>query len=681
MKVIIKYFKRFAIPLLLLSLLMVFLYLLNFLAINCTIQFKNLEISSILPDGILSGKHPVTLPLSELSTITTGYIYTGNFDYHPLSITKLRIIPDDDFQYIKINGNEISLAGISPGRLKDWNSGFVLDIGGAVKNGNNTIEMKIGDHGGRYGLNILNAEFLLIPLMLSILIIIYLTACALSGYILRKLRFDWITIAIFSAGIIVHLVFLTNTKFDQYSYDLFEGGTGHINYIEYVATNYALPRPDIGWAYYHPPLYYISAAIVYKIAEFTGIRNVYKALQSFSMLYYFGFLIFGLLFLRRVVPKKPLFYLSAAMLLFWPSGFIHAIRIGNDTAFYLFFMAGLYFSNEWYLSGRIDKLYWATIIATLCFITKTNGIVLFGIISLVLLAGLFKEDDKLKYLKKTVWIFLIFLAGFSIGRFDNYYYALKDKNKDWIFAGLINTTSNVDGRLYVENKPLNYLYFDIPVFLNEPYISTRDDKTGRQYFWNFLIKSGFFGEFTFPLNYHRNIAFYMSLTFLFLILNFITGSTIWAFLKLRKSEPVRINYRYPLISSFVFRSKAGNFRKSRNNLEFISTSLPRRRLNITGEMSVYFTGYDKKRLIPFGIVILNLFIFIILLILNRIKSPLSCLADFRYVYPVIISFIVMNSFTMEYFYEKKMRLIAAAGFILSLIFIILSGMFFVYGTY
>jgi len=45
----------------------------------------------------------------------------------------------------------------------------------------------------------------------------------------------------------------------------------------------------------------------------------------------------------------------------------------------------------------------------------------------------------------------------------------------------------------VDNKPKNYLYFELKSFVQEPYAIAERDTSGRHYFWNHLIKSSLFG--------------------------------------------------------------------------------------------------------------------------------------------------------------------------------------------
>jgi hypothetical protein len=60
---------------------------------------------------------------------------------------------------------------------------------------------------------------------------------------------------------------------------------------------------------------------------------------------------------------------------------------------------------------------------------------------------------------------------------------------------MVGNIGSLNSGMKVNNAMGNYLYFDLQDYLLEPYTSTWDDKGGRQYFWNFALKSSLFGEF------------------------------------------------------------------------------------------------------------------------------------------------------------------------------------------
>ncbi len=327
--------------------LLLVIYAMDYYSYNYSLKFKNFTVKS--DDGYTKNNNsrPIEIPFSQDSTDIKSYLYTGIVEYHYPDPTTVRIIPDDHLIYIMINGKNVFLGNIGSEKLTDWKKGFNIDFGPYITNGDNSIELKILDEGGgSYGLNIRNANIYHNNLLLILSGFFILFFFILFYHLLRKMKLDRITISIFLCGLLVCLVYIGNTEITENSYDVIEGGTGHLNYIEYIVNKHLLPRPDRGWTYYHPPLYYLSAALVYETARLSGIHNIYKILQGLSLVFFAFFWLFGILILKRTVPHKYLYYLSILILVFWPSGFIHSIRVGNDVMLYSLFTAGLYFSYE-----------------------------------------------------------------------------------------------------------------------------------------------------------------------------------------------------------------------------------------------------------------------------------------------------------------------------------------------
>lgn len=645
------------------------LKILDTIAYNYALRFNNIQLFSITPDLAVTNTRPVMLPHSELSTPIQDYIYTMETEYRLFYPTTIHIIPDDKLVSLKVNGLEVSLRDINPAKLADWQNGFQINIGNYLKEGVNKIEAYIKDEGGgRFGFSAVNTNpsqnlIYLIFLYLSITLLLLLLYFAL-----KALKFERIPMAILLSAFFVLLLNLSRTDYNTYSYDLLEGGTGHLNYIEYVVNNNALPRPDSGWVYYHPGLYYITAAVFYRAEQFLGIMNIYKGLQSLSLMFFMVFLVFAALILRKMVKDKIFFAVALAVLAFWPSGFIHSIRIGNDVLFYTFFAAALYFINDWYKSRSMKDLYLATLFASLDFMTKTNGAIIVAIVLLLLLFEFLKQKDKLAYIRKMVWVLVIFAASFGISRFNHYYYAIKEQRSDWYLAGLVNITATTSGGLYVGNQPINYIYFDLPTMMTEPYVSTWVDKGGRQYFWNFLLKSSMFGEFSYEGTLRALLSILLNNLFLLMCAYFVAAVFFWGFTKRDRHLPVRESGNRPM-----FYSAYG--RRFRNTLFMKTARRTTSPLLIKVELTRrhYFSRYKNR---VFEVLLLAVLLSVLMMIAYRINKPLSALADFRYVYPLLISFLVLFCFALEVFRDKSLKKLVNAGLIIGSAFAVIAGLFF-----
>jgi hypothetical protein len=427
-------------------------------------------------------------------------------------------------------------------------------------------------------------------------------------YFLLYLKFDKIIIIILMFGLLVRMVYLFNTGFRERTFDV----EGHVEYIQYVGDNYTLPEPSMGWETFQPPLYYITGAIIYKLSELSGLYYP-RGLQVLSLVYYMTFLFFGIFIFQRIFnsgQNRDLFYLSSALLVFWPGGILHSIRIGNDVMSYMFYSMGLYFTIKWYDTDGDKTLYIASVFTALGIMTKSNSLCLVPVIGLLLLYRFFRKKKSF-YLRKGLIVLAILLIAFSVNfirTFNDAKNYAKSHPMSWIVLNVRDNPQNTK----VGNSANNYIYFDIKTFMNEPFTCNWQDWGGRQYYWNYLLKTSLFGDFKFLEPIHNILGVVISFLLLIMICFFITGLCL--------------------------------FQKAQVNM--------------------------------FGILLLNMFFLLTASMIYRIKCSLASVGEFRFILPVLISFIPIYSYTMTILKEKKLFFLAYIGYISSWLFIILSFIFY-----
>ncbi len=374
-------------------------------------------------------------------------------------------------------------------------------------------------------------SFLLKMLLLEVGTLLYF-------FLKNQLRLPRSCVIVILLGLLLHILYLSYTPYTVRTYDVTEYG-GHFDYIKYVATNWRLPAPNSGWETHHPPLYYISAAIIYKIANILSIDSLI-ALQLLSLVYFTVFLIVGILILRMLCQKKWVLFMCTALLVSWPSGVIHAIRINNDIPYYMLSTIGVYFLLRW-LAGKESKhFYLATLFVALTITTKLDGLILVGLVCLCRSAAVCRkirtivsnaqQNDcferpftvsllfhkylvKAEYISKYTFFIIIIILACYISLFRSISVTLQDHH----YNLLISNVSQVNPALTVGNSLCNYICFDMNIYVNQPFTDTWDDKGGRQYFFNFFLKSMLFGEYSFSFPYAQFLAEVLSLLLLLMI--------------------------------------------------------------------------------------------------------------------------------------------------------------------
>jgi hypothetical protein len=563
----------------------------------------------------------------------TEYTISGTIFYQRILCPEMvHIIPDDVLLSIRVNQRDVPLDDVDPGALSDFNQGFHFNLSRYLQNGPNHIEIRIKNTGGPSGLIFRNSARdirALIAgwlLMIAVLAILYLIlACFISNKAV---------IFILLGGFLIRLLYFWVTPYGLRTHDV----EGHIPYIEYVLKNWSIPPRNSGWETYQPPLYYFFAALVYKAANLAGVtstHSLYRLLQFVSLLLSMGFLGSSLLIFENIGAHLPVFHkpgngsdpipetpgakskkgrfigVMLGLVAFWPSNIMHSVRIGNDGMFYFFYALGLLFLIKWYYDNTDRSLYTGFVCAALCFITKANALILYGVIAIIYLLKFITDKDRdiRQYLIRAVVLLILFAAGFGI----TFGAAVAEKMKGSTEHFMVPNMGNLGGQ-EVGNQLKNYVWFDLPEFITEPYTDPWGDRGGRQYFWNYLFKTGLVGEFQFDTPFHRTVTILLSSLFLGLLGYVITG-LIWLILKKEWQEH--------------------------------------------------------------GILLLNLILLIGAAILFRISIPASCSNDFRYILPVLISFGFFYGYTLAICRRKGWTLLEMAGYIWAVLFMAASSIFMV----
>lgn len=496
---------------------------------------------------------------------------------------QFRIIPDDELLTLTLNGQAFPLDNISLAQRRDYSSGFVLTIDNLKPNQVNTLSFLLTNASYPAGFDFKVAQ----PYDYLQLFIIFMVLMLYAFYISRYLKIALLQKLLLAIAIIVSVMYLSKTDAVTRTFDVSEGG-GHKDYIEYIIRNHSLPNPGEGWEYHQPPLYYLMAACV-KSVGIVNVASGYQWAQLLAMFFWVVFLVSALACLQIAFRKQwlPLALGSMAMCL-WPAGIIHSVRIGNDVPLYACYGLAFFYTLTWWKSRRFSALFWASLWMAIGVITKSNALAMAATLGILFVVRFFLNLRKPMFLKLQRNIVLLefsviaglLLIACAINFGDNIYYYLNGSASDWLLS---NVGQTVNPLLSVDNTIKNYVVFDLPTFLQNPFMSTSDDTYGRQYFWNFLWRSALSSEFSFD---GQLMAIWGQVNGVLLLVMLV--GTLLYFLQ-----------QHPYRSWQTFK----------------------------------FTVFKN---LPW---LLSLIFLLILLLAYRIKAPFACNTDFRYIYPALESII------------------------------------------
>jgi len=457
------------------------LYLLPLLAVLYLIVIPaHMEISDIkiTRNGITENiKLPYSIDMADNAVFFISY----DLSIKDKKTAKFNVIPDDCIQEILINKEKFPLDSIKG--LCDYHKGVYFDFSEYVQEGLNHFEFRMTNTGGPGGLQIevpyngLKGT----SLLHFIFILFFLFSTIL---ILRKLKFKFRVILIILLGIAVRLVVYTYTGPMQNPYDV----GAHLQYIQIIAEEKRIPKSDEGWSTFHPPLYYVASAIIKNVADRYDPNFTNRILQQESLLISFASVVLAVALIISLFGNCWVAYLASLVSVLWPGFVFAAPRIGNDGLFYFGALFCMLFAHRyWRLHKNWDMLL-ASIGASIALAGKSNGFVVLGVWIIVYILNVlrFLKIGSLKTLFASVLIVVLF-AGFS-----NYRAIVN------VFEGkkfeLVGNSSGLNGNLRVNNEAGNYLYFDLQDYLLNAYASPWIDKGGRQYYWNYALKTSLFGE-------------------------------------------------------------------------------------------------------------------------------------------------------------------------------------------
>jgi hypothetical protein len=361
------------------------------------------------------------------------------------------------------------------------------------------------------------------------------------------------------------------------SYDV----EGHLDHIDYVARHLSIPAAKEGWECYHPPVYYFIGGILKRILQTFGINNGERWLQLLSLVIFNGFLLLSIVSFRDTFRDTKSQIISTCFLLFWPTTPIHAVRIGNDVGFYFFHAAAIFCLLHYKSAEKSRPLYWAAGLACLAVMTKANGFVTMAIVYTRAALSVFTHNWRSRTALKT------FATANLILGLGAVLFGLVT----WLKGGAVSNAGGLPSSLLVGKGLRNFCWLDLQAYFRSPFLDPMDDATGRQYFWNYFLKSSVTGEWPYP-NPITNFLVPILEGLLFLVLAycligffvtcFVRELNVWllnalfllgAIIVYRWLEPYSCSgdfrYVFPLIGSgAVFYANAIEFFLSRNQRLF-----------------------------------------------------------------------------------------------------------------
>lgn len=289
---------------------------------------------------------------------------------------------------------------------------------------------------------------------------------------------------IFLGGALLQILYSLLTSHSVRQWDW----RGHFEYINYVVWTFQIPPAQFGWETWQPPLYYFAVALFVRFELMMGrsVSYLLSDIKTLSVLMTIATLAVGIWIAKMLFPKKRdvvYTYIFSSVLAVFPGLILFSSHISNDVPLLLISFLFFAFLLRWWLYGKLSDWYLACFMIGLGLLTKSNAMPLLGIafISLLLWRGV-NWRRKVRIFSVSLLLILLMTGWFYVLRFGV-------EGETYIVG------NQVSSRMAVENSFYHLAVFNPVRIVKLPFNHNWDDTSGRSFFWEYLFRSAFFGEF------------------------------------------------------------------------------------------------------------------------------------------------------------------------------------------
>ena len=178
-----------------------------------------------------------------------------------------------------------------------------------------------------------------------------------------------------AAGLWLMFVYIFNHPILDNQYDWLQ----NISAIQYYANSIKLPVHNELLEAHQAPLYYEIAGGIYKLGSIIWDSNstdLWLLLQAFSFGMFALFLLYGVMIIQRTIRSPFLVTMGVCALMFWPANLLHCGRISNNILIYLTFTGCAYHLLAWFEGGDLKQLNRALLWMGIAFGTQTSAAIL-----------------------------------------------------------------------------------------------------------------------------------------------------------------------------------------------------------------------------------------------------------------------------------------------------------------
>lgn len=455
---------------------------------QATLSHVSLQNASYEMEG--GSRTQFDLPLKVGSAPAGNAVITFDMHVGHLRPYYYYILPDDCLQELKVNDTVISSPDIP---FCDFVQGKTFLLGPALNSGKNSITVTVRNDYGDLGFMLRPALSDIVYLLPFIVLLAAILCASFVGCVMLRPA-AWITgtLSVLISASILRVYYMLITPHWIRGHDT----DGHLEYITYIADHWTLPRPDLGWETWQPPLYYALSALWQILSNALGLQHasVTFGLQMFALMLSIASLFLFVWIGLRVLPKAalPFLPLFVALPAFLPSFVFQAARINNDVLVVFLELLAVALFFEWKKRRTLSLWIGTWVCVGLGILTKNTALLL---LPPLLLALIIETPWRgwVTWKRKAILTVIALVTVGAIAGWFTVYRKLQVADQNII----IGNSGTLNSGLMVENSIKTLTTVNPIGMIRHPYNNPWSDEQRRQNFWEYWYRSAFFGEFDF----------------------------------------------------------------------------------------------------------------------------------------------------------------------------------------
>lgn len=351
---------------------------------------------------------------------------------------------------------------------------------------------------------------------------------------------------------------------------------------------------------------------------------LYQSIKIVSTMMSFGIVILSYYIFKELKLTKRATIFSLILTISFPTLVILGANTNNDTCLFFFTYLSIYLAIRFYKNHSLKNIIYLALALGLTVSTKLSGALIalpIGVMMIcVLIQSVKNKTFEKMFLNYVIFALICFPIGLFWGIVNKVYY---DYSLTYVWQ-VTNTNLMVQGHSFLDR----FLFLDVHSFFSNPYVILSAKNVNQTYnFFDFLVKSQLFGEWSLTKEYAEISMLLVSLSFVFVALLFVLMSYFFVRLLIKKQYSKFIFYVVPLILTFALSCLFGE-----GTDQVIGVGL----IGISVALLIYYFLKKDYFISKSYLAVISVFmIYVVSYVYFNMKEPFACTMDIRYMVPVL----------------------------------------------